>query len=96
MRWRIHFWAGRIGCWAFFLFLLADPILWGSPASVSALAPTGLEYWLMGVVGACVALRWAIWAHTYKTDLYEYVTMRCDPPLTRRVAAPRNPRRHLA
>lgn len=96
MRCSVHFWAGRIGCWAFFLFLLKDPILWNLPASVCALAPAGLEYWLMGVVGACVALRWSIWGYTYKTDPHECATIRCDPPLTRCVAAPRNPRRHLA
>lgn len=83
MRWKVHFWAGRIGCWAFFLLLLADPILWSLPAAVSTLAPTGLAYWLMGVVGACVALRWTIWAYNYRADPYEYVTMRCDPPLNR-------------
>lgn len=79
----MHFWAGRIAGWAFLLFLLKDPILWNLPASLSALAPTGLQYWLMGVVGACVALRWSIWAYTYRNDPHEYVTIRCAPPVNR-------------
>jgi len=83
VRWRVHFWAGRLAGWAFLLFLLKDPILWNLPTSLSALAPTGLEYWLMGVVGACVALRWSIWAYTYRNDPHEYVTIRCAPPVNR-------------
>lgn len=79
----MHFWAGRIAGWAFLLFLLKDPILWNLPASLSALAPTGLQYWLMGVVGACVALRWSILGYTYKTDPHEYETILCDPPVNR-------------
>lgn len=83
MRWRVHFWAGRLAGWAFLLFLLKDPILWNLPTSVSALAPERLGAWLLGVVGACFALRWSIWAYTYRNDPHEYVTIRCAPPLNR-------------
>lgn len=83
MRWRVHFWAGRIAGCALLLFLLKDPILGALPDPISALTPSGLGYGLMGVVGACVALRWSIWGYTYRNDPHEYATIRCDPPVNR-------------
>lgn len=83
MRWRVHFWAGRIAGCALLLFFLKGPILSNLPDQVSALAPAGLAYWLMGVVVACVVLRWSIWGYTYKTDPHEYATIRCAPPVNR-------------
>lgn len=83
MRWRVHFWAGRIAGCALLLFFLKEPILGALPDPISALAPERLGAWLLGVVGACVALRWSIWAYTYRNDPHEYVTIRCAPPLNR-------------